>query len=686
MPLIATEYSYADRKMTVTASCNQVKIEYLDAETGTSIYTSVHAINGTQMIWASVNRKWHSDYIIKVYIDGVVEHIERTSLLGKTVIVRLDSTALGDNLAWVTYAVDFQRRHSCKLLLSTFHNYLFRHLETPAIKLIGPNDHPRHDVEYKIGVFSNANLDPRCFRTKPLEQAAADILGLVYRERHLDLRYLAHARPIKEKYAVICTTATMAAKEWQNPDGWQSIVDYLNASGYKVVCIPKPRLPLVLHRLHTAEVGEDLIAGALTHIRYASIFIGLGSGLSWLARALDVPVVMISGFSEPFAEFKTGVARVINKDVCHGCYNDPSLEFGRNWGWCPRNHGGNNFICTRKIEPEAVKLAMGRVPSTRPSGRKKIMCVLPHCSTGGLPQYVLEKIKVLREAYDTYVLEWSFSGDAFNIQRDQIRELCTEFIELGMFRQRFQSVVDSIVPDVIHFEEFPSTYADAHILESFFKQYRRPVFHTSHGSALQKVWNADKYVFPAHYQLKLYPYVEGSVIEYPIFEEPPITDVRENSILNVGILSAHKNQGYLCEVARLMPETKFYFAGTQAQNFEAYWRPMVKSAPGNCIFLGQQNQDQIRALYRKCGLVAHPSLLELAPIVFTEALSHNCKIFTNWLDTYDSLGYKDYLNRLTMDPALDAEMLKQRLSLGAEQVRPAATYGLFRQKILGLYL
>ena len=42
----------------------------------------------------------------------------------------------------------------------------------------------------------------------------------------------------------------------------------------------------------------------------ADMFIGMASGLSWVAWACNVPVIMISGFSLPFAEFPC--FRVIN--------------------------------------------------------------------------------------------------------------------------------------------------------------------------------------------------------------------------------------------------------------------------------------------------------------------------------------------------------------------------------------
>jgi len=97
--------------------------------------------------------------------------------------------------------------------------------------------------------------------------------------------------------------------------------------------------------------GDVDLKTRMRQIKASDFFIGLGSGLSWLAWACDVPVVLISGFSEPFAEFDTPY-RVINKNVCHGCWNDPELKFDKNdWNWCPRN---KNFECSTSITPEIV--------------------------------------------------------------------------------------------------------------------------------------------------------------------------------------------------------------------------------------------------------------------------------------------------------------------------------------------
>jgi autotransporter strand-loop-strand O-heptosyltransferase len=92
----------------------------------------------------------------------------------------------------------------------------------------------------------------------------------------------------------------------------------------------------------------------MSAISNSKFFIGLSSGLSWLAWALEVPVVMISNFTEEGHEFSCH--RVTNTNVCHGCWNDPQYKFDRgNWTWCPINEGTENqFICQTSISSEMV--------------------------------------------------------------------------------------------------------------------------------------------------------------------------------------------------------------------------------------------------------------------------------------------------------------------------------------------
>jgi len=147
--------------------------------------------------------------------------------------------------------------------------------------------------------------------------------------------------------------STANAKHWHYPGGWQDIVDYLNHIGYKVVIVQKQ--PSGLENVINKTGDIDIIQRAID-IYHADFFIGIGSGLSWLAWSLHKPVVMISGFSDPKCEFQTKNYRVIERDVCHGCFSDPSIKFDKgDWNWCPRLKDTDRmFECTKSITPSMV--------------------------------------------------------------------------------------------------------------------------------------------------------------------------------------------------------------------------------------------------------------------------------------------------------------------------------------------
>jgi autotransporter strand-loop-strand O-heptosyltransferase len=110
-----------------------------------------------------------------------------------------------------------------------------------------------------------------------------------------------------------------------------------------------------LHWNHIPYGAEDFTGSLPLQERaslllHAEFFVGLSSGLSWLAWAVGTPLVMISGFTHPVNEFETPY-RVINYHACNSCWNDTSIEFdNRDYLWCPRHAGTERqFECSRSI-------------------------------------------------------------------------------------------------------------------------------------------------------------------------------------------------------------------------------------------------------------------------------------------------------------------------------------------------
>jgi Glycosyltransferase len=271
---------------------------------------------------------------------------------GKTVFVVFESKSLGDSLAWIPYCEEFRVKHECKMVVCTWSNDLLRKAY-PEIEFVAPGS-VVHDLyaQYTIGVF-HADLEkrsPHDWRAMPLQMIAADILGLEYQELRPRVdSSKAYSRVVKrpKKYVCISEHSTAACKYWHYPNGWQMLVDELNRLGYNVVAISSEDSGLKnvihSHRNHI-DVTMSLLLGC-------EFFIGLGSGLAWLSWALGVPVVMISGFSEPYQEFQEGNIRIAGVGNCTGCMNDVLIP-DRAWDeGCFHNL---DFACTRLITPESI--------------------------------------------------------------------------------------------------------------------------------------------------------------------------------------------------------------------------------------------------------------------------------------------------------------------------------------------
>ena len=317
--------------------------------------------------WARGSRRWFTEWRLLVSRDGVVYLDHRFDCRGKRVYIALDSNCLGDNIAWIPYAREFGRKHQCQVIVSTFFNDLFKE-QYPELTFVEPGE-TVYDLYamYEIGCYSPwggpRELNPIDYRTIPLQKIAADILGLDFVELHPEVTFDRSPKPVLN-YVCLSEQSTAGAKLWHSPDGWQRVVDFLNHKKYRVAVIGKEttRLRNVVD-LTGGKIPLREIAQVLSH---AKMFIGLASGLSWLAWAVNTPVIMISGFSEVWAEFKTGLIRLQNQRVCHGCWNNTRFEFDKgDWNWCP-NHKGTDrqFECSKSIPPEAVFAAISSIEKT----------------------------------------------------------------------------------------------------------------------------------------------------------------------------------------------------------------------------------------------------------------------------------------------------------------------------------
>lgn len=336
-------------------SDSNFKIEFHD-DLGICHYSNNLPINH----WVRLNREYYTKWTAKVWENGTLIYDYTLDLKNKSVYIALESSSLGDTLAWIPYVKEFKDKHECDVIVSTFMNNLF--IETyPDIKFVTPGT-PVNNIHamYRIGWYYNEDgtintkRNPVNFRTQPLQKVACDILGLEYKE----IRPILKLKEVnKLKKVGIGIHSTAQSKYWNNPNGWQEVVNYLNSKGYEVVLYSKEndghmgnKHPMGITKFN----GDGSIESVIDDLLTCEFFIGIGSGLSWLSWSVGLPTIIISGFSDEYSETKSNTWRVINKSVCHGCFNWNRLD-ASDWNWCPVYKGSDRaFECSKEISSKMV--------------------------------------------------------------------------------------------------------------------------------------------------------------------------------------------------------------------------------------------------------------------------------------------------------------------------------------------
>ena len=343
-------------------------IDFINQDTSKSEYS----VNLKNNHWGRAFHKFFINWDIQIKDNfGKIISSHKYNASGKRVYIAFGSKALGDTLAWFPYALEFKKKHNCHVIVSTFWNKFFEK-KYPELEFVTPGTKvPNLYAMYETGWYydDDGNLenfkqphDPKQF---PLQQTSTNILGLEYKEIIPKIDYQVKERPWKEKYICISPHASASAKYWHHPDGWQTIINYINnVLGYKVVMISKEKyndnwetnkLPLQKKFKNIIDAtGNHPIEDIINILHHSEMYIGVSSGLAWLSWSIKNPVVLISGFSSDWTEFTSNVERIINKDVCNSCFNNFKLDAG-DWNWCPvHKDTPRQFECTKKISPKTV--------------------------------------------------------------------------------------------------------------------------------------------------------------------------------------------------------------------------------------------------------------------------------------------------------------------------------------------
>ena len=318
----------------------------------------------SEVVLVSVE-KYYIRWQIEVFHDGkpVFGHI--FDPVGQKIRLVFVSNMIGDMLSFFPYVPMIRDMYQADVYIR-IHKSMKDICERlfPDIRqdeTIEENTYATYYLAEGLGMCGWSPLEGRMI---PMTQTGQVILGLS--EPAPRLSWPAGPRMIKEPYVCIGVQASSAGKGWHYPYGWEEVTDYLKSLGYRVLCIDRDKIMqeggYILEMPEGAEdfTGNRPLLGRADMLHHADFFVGLCSGLSWLAYTANCPAVLIGGFTMFWTEFPTPY-RVYNRLVCNGCYNDLQVTWKGNI--CPRNedHPEDILLCSKKITPRMVIQTIDRV-------------------------------------------------------------------------------------------------------------------------------------------------------------------------------------------------------------------------------------------------------------------------------------------------------------------------------------
>lgn len=260
------------------------------------------------------------------------------------VYVNFKSDALGDNIAWLPYLDEFANKNNVEVISNCYYPSLFNDVYS-AKYFLKDDSLPSFDEKIDITIRN---------REIPLQRTATDALGLPFVERR-PLFNFGKLVKIGGRVITFSEFGSNYCKAWNNPIGWTRVISHIHSITYSPMAISKEESELTNVIDYTGKGLHD-VCNALYS---SSLFIGVSSGLAWLAWVLKVPVIMISGHTLPYFEFQGGNSRIsalnFNKNTCVGCYNNNSVNVEWEDVWCPFHKGTlRQHECTYTISPSVI--------------------------------------------------------------------------------------------------------------------------------------------------------------------------------------------------------------------------------------------------------------------------------------------------------------------------------------------
>ncbi len=286
----------------------------------------------------------------------------------KKTLIKIVTHSLGDSVAALPYVDKFREENPDEAIYVSMADWLIPYFSPvyPNLKFTISDSSESFDRVIPIDYDFN----------KPIQAGFAHQLGF-HDAPYIRPKILIPIgeRPIKSKYVTIGIHSTAQIKYWNHPGGkrvqgqspyWNELCSLIRKEGYTPVVVEKDELfgarPFFngLPNKSNKKWGQSL-SESMNLIYHSDFYIGLSSGMSWVAHAMGKPVAMIANFTESWNEFDLSLddyIRITNTSVCHGCWNKINKDFKfdtGDWYWCPLHKGTERqFECHTSITPQHV--------------------------------------------------------------------------------------------------------------------------------------------------------------------------------------------------------------------------------------------------------------------------------------------------------------------------------------------
>lgn len=356
------------------------------------IYSDINFKPYTNVIY-SFCKKYYIDYEIIIfdlkYSKTIPIDVIRFDVSNQDIMIMLSTEhsppGLGDSIAWMNAVLMFKERHKqANVYIVTEYPDMDELLHEfgydTIVNIISLDDVKNYSfyATYIMGCFFDDKelyCCPSDYKSNGLIEYACKILGMEYDGvRRLVFEYGNSMYKSTKPYVCFGTHASGIYKEWLCDSGWNHLSYILKQCGYDIYVIDRRPDNLVENNIIRTRIPENNVIDMtgeehtlLDRVKMLSgcdFFVGCSSGLSWLAWCCGVPVVMISGFTNPLTEFYTPY-RVINYDTCNSCWNDPRIKWNMNETFCPRckNIMGESFLeCSTSISAYMVFDKIKEIP------------------------------------------------------------------------------------------------------------------------------------------------------------------------------------------------------------------------------------------------------------------------------------------------------------------------------------